>query len=1689
MKLTWLRTFFTLVLISGFFTHAQAADDRGWFSSIGSLNLGSGKTLSPGDTVEFLGIIDVERIISPSGKLATFRFESQIFNADAALFYKVDLENNFEILPVIGRDDGETAALCTTLRVANSGRNIDLKESDLASHLQVKHQGQLLSAFNVKKPINTDSYSRNSTDFCVAGLQYSNQYKVTLLKGFKAGQNLQYTLDQDLVFVANTPERTPKIELEPAQNILAPRFGATIPVKTTNIEEFEVSLYRIDLRTVASFSDLFKSLNDYESDAVERFWGEHLGTRKVSLDGEVNETLSFNLDLQPLLYDIEPGMFVAVFNSKDFDLLKYENRPTQWFMISDIAVSLYRGDTYTDVFLTSFETNSSILKADVEVLAANNKKLFSGQTDETGRVRIETARLTGSGGLKPEFLVAKTAGSDMSVMQLSDLDTKPRLLENGIKKQHADDIYLTTDRDIFRTGETINIFGVARTRELAAISDKDYRLELVRSDGEVILHKIVRTSKNGVFLDNFKINPAARLGRYSLKTKSIDGTILASHTVRIDDFVPLTIEPKVTSENAVWTLNQKQKLTLAAEYFSGGAAALLNGELRVRVVPAEFFESREYSEYSFGSLGQARQQQVETFELTLDERGLADAELTSSFELEKNRLYRVIVDGSVLDVGGRPNRTRLEIPLDTEHAYVGVYSLFGEQIDEGDVPSFKVAHLDRLGNRVPIDGLSYRVVKIHYRYNWYENDGWRWRRVKVGETVVESGKVDRENLTFKSALDWGLYELEVTNRAGFKTVIGFNSGWGADQKPVSEPEELSLAFERQSQRTGTLKFDAPFSGKLRLLNSSSDILSVQDFDISQGQNSVKVSLVSGLEPGSHLLATLMRPIEEGSEHLPQLAVGAKWIETISKNRRPMVTIDAPEQLGSDEKITVSVKIDSKVGTAFFFLVDEGLHAVTGYKNEDMVDYFLGSREPSLGLQTNFGKLILQDKSLDLYKVGGGDDLASQLSVERSEFFKTFSMLSKPVNLENGTGSFTFSAANMEGKLRLVVMVVTEHGFGFEEREIRVQDPVSLDISLPRFIAPGDNIYGKFVARSNDYSGSVEMKIRLGKNLIEDNFSIEPNGKMAKPLSFDYGNTGRLPVKIEAQYDGKKIKRDYELVSRLPSYPYTEVLSVDLSDPNWLDRSLTSVPPLESDAFKYFEGDDIDVSLNLSVGFGANLSQILSSLDRYPYGCIEQTSSTTRGLLARADGLGVDRDLKAKINSGIDRIIAKQKASGAFGYWSRKSFVYERYQPYAIETLIQALPYASDREKSVKAINAGLEYLYRTDLSDPIVQLHAYGLLADAGYEVTSRARYTIDYELGLASYNDTMKAAAGSALEDKLDELTLAYWVASKLNDSERLEKISFFIQKFLEATDVLLEPRELQEGIWLASTAAGSGSYSYPDQIVERATAPNFAYLLADLREPYQSDLSRIIIQRTKSYLGSKQSRSTIENARLLTLFNSQKNAVQIGELLINGDEFPVARDGSIDVPASLLGEGFELRYSADVPLVLNASITGRRQTIQPVDNGFKIQKYWYASDGKPIDLTNGVLEARQGDLFTVLLDIQATHDTQNDDMLLTDLLPSGFEIEDSLISPPREFFEDGGFIYLDLDAGKKPVLVQKLDDRIISHFQGSWQYSSHAVLAYTVRAAYTGEMTIPDAHAEHMYAPEISGRSSVTRAIVRER
>ena len=153
--------------------------------------------------------------------------------------------------------------------------------------------------------------------------------------------------------------------------------------------------------------------------------------------------------------------------------------------------------------------------------------------------------------------------------------------------------------------------------------------------------------------------------------------------------------------------------------------------------------------------------------------------------------------------------------------------------------------------------------------------------------------------------------------------------------------------------------------------------------------------------------------------------------------------------------------------------------------------------------------------------------------------------------------------------------------------------------------------------------------------------------------------------------------------------------------------------------------------------------------------------------------GLSPEISRKIQVGIENLLAKQKFSGAFGYWDRNSYVYDRFQPYAVDTLLQLLPYAEDQDKIVSAIKRGLEYLYRTNFDDQNVKLYAYGPLAKSGYEVTSRARYAIDQELRKRSNVSFDASTPLFRFTEALDNLTLSYWVAAQLNDTKRMSQLS----------------------------------------------------------------------------------------------------------------------------------------------------------------------------------------------------------------------------------------------------------------------------------------------------------------------------
>ncbi|MBL6432440.1 MAG: hypothetical protein HPM95_20665 [Alphaproteobacteria bacterium] len=132
-----------------------------------------------------------------------------------------------------------------------------------------------------------------------------------------------------------------------------------------------------------------------------------------------------------------------------------------------------------------------------------------------------------------------------------------------------------------------------------------------------------------------------------------------------------------------------------------------------------------------------------------------------------------------------------------------------------------------------------------------------------------------------------------------------------------------------------------------------------------------------------------------------------------------------------------------------------------------------------------------------------------------------------------------------------------------------------------------------------------------------------------------------------------------------------------------------------------------------------LPGLLAALDRYPYGCTEQTASRALPLLyvnemAISAGLDTDVDVRERVQTAIGRVLGNQGSNGAFGLWNsyggsdtwldayvtdfllrardRNYDVPERAMTAALDNLENRVAYASDFESGGEDIAYALYVL-------------------------------------------------------------------------------------------------------------------------------------------------------------------------------------------------------------------------------------------------------------------------------------------------------------------------------------------------------------------------------------------------------------
>ena len=102
-----------------------------------------------------------------------------------------------------------------------------------------------------------------------------------------------------------------------------------------------------------------------------------------------------------------------------------------------------------------------------------------------------------------------------------------------------------------------------------------------------------------------------------------------------------------------------------------------------------------------------------------------------------------------------------------------------------------------------------------------------------------------------------------------------------------------------------------------------------------------------------------------------------------------------------------------------------------------------------------------------------------------------------------------------------------------------------------------------------------------------------------------------------------------------------------------------------------------LSLTVSAAHGFNtVAGLLKWLDKYPYGCVEQTVSRAMPLLDFNDladlaGLPRDQALKPRLQAAIDSVLDMQNFSGNFGMWGPGSDAEPFLSVYAVDFLYAA----------------------------------------------------------------------------------------------------------------------------------------------------------------------------------------------------------------------------------------------------------------------------------------------------------------------------------------------------------------------------------------------------------------------------------
>lgn len=917
----------------------------------------------------------------------------------------------------------------------------------------------------------------------------------------------------------------------------------------------------------------------------------------------------------------------------------------------------------------------------------------------------------------------------------------------------------------------------------------------------------------------------------------------------------------------------------------------------------------------------------------------------------------------------------------------------------------------------------------------------------------------------------------------FATVTRFHV-YGTNEYPwlYEDGMRVKLVAEKKSWQPGEtarVLVLSPIEGTALVTVEREKVLRSFQVQLKADKPVIEIPLTDDDSPNAYVSVLIVKGAKESARthKEPQLRLG--YCELLVENKRDTLTValERPsdsyrpgEEVSLSGTVTVAGGKPAAGAEVTLYAEDEGTLAVMGYETPKPMDHFYKPRILGVEAGTSFESFISEDpESQDFHNkgffIGGGGDMSKLTDLMRRNFDPCATWAPTLVTDAAGKFTHTFKLPDTLTRYRLIAIAHHETSrFGHAESAIVVKKDLMLEPKAPRFANQTDTLGPQvLVQNASRFAGTWE--IQFNAHAAGGTPVCRALAATSETVSLAPGASATLVFPTLAENTGEAVLTWKATPVSMQNAPLTPDLARRLSDavesrfqvlyPMPLIRQVKFVkldqPGAQADLRKALDANLLDGTGTVDLEFARSpLAEAAGSIDfllHYPYGCVEQTTSSLIPWCAVEDLRDVipafaklpEQTVHSAIQAGADRLLSMQLPNGSFTYW-----------PGGTDTVDWATPYAGMGLMMASAKGANVP-------DAAIESLKQYLIGSLRGLADTKSASVLESYARALLvlSLAEAPQPAYQSAMIDRLANLTPAArgMLAAAIALGNPADAAT--------ARQVLTSkvPFNLKDDDWMP--------YS-PDTALEL-----IAWLAIEPDGPEATKTLDRMLNERNPY---GHWRTTWVNGWSLVAMGRyaehEENRAESVALNLETNDGTEAILLSPDSPTAIrtltLGPNLKLNVSADHSAFVRLRVASKPPVapIQPVaNNGLSIDRLYYRvnPDGSMEPLT----EPKPGDLIRVSLRVTLPKDDTRY-LVIEDPLPAVFETVNT------DFKSQSSALGIRTSENDWNISHSELrSDRAVFFLDHIWRKGTYTV-TYLARCTLAGQATAPPAKVESMYDPE---------------